>query len=314
MSNARTKTPWFGFLLLVTIVAGVACGNGGGRPKVAATVEGIKVQSSDTEGLVDAYLQRHVSDPQQQQQNMPRQQVTKLVLGYQIRLALLEHVATTMGIFEEAEELDSAANLVDPDAYGLLGERKADYVNELRAGRLSKAIAKKLYPDVAISDADLQEEYTRRAPLLDRHWKATTKVARFSAQAAVDQLRARVAGGEAFEQAANALGAKGVGSVDVNPLVAPLGAPVLDAIGKLPPGQVSQAVPVEKEFVAVQVVQRQDLPRLTLDDLRPDLTDTLADQQRYGRFQDWFGHQLEKAKITVDGAYGKWSSKITRVT
>jgi predicted aminopeptidase len=53
---------------------------------------------------------------------------------------------------------------------------------------------------------------------------------------------------------------------------------------------------------------------MTLEDLRPDLTDTLAEQQRYRRFQDWFEHELGKAKIAVDHAYGKWSSKYTRVT
>jgi hypothetical protein len=312
MTHVRTRTIWSAGLLVVAIVAGVACGGGGGRPKVAAVVEGMKIQSSDTEGLVDAYLQRHVSDPQQP--NMPRQQVTKFVLGYQIRLALLEHTAATMGIADGEAELNTAADMVDPDAYELIGERREDYVNELRAGRLSKAIAKKLYPNVAVSDADLKEEYARRAPLLDRHWKATTKVARFTTAAPVDQLKSRVANGEPFEQAANALGAKGVGTVDVNPITAPLDAKVLDAIGQVPPGQVSPAVPVAKEFMAVLVVQRQDLPRMTLDDLRPDLTDALTEQQRYRSFQDWFEHQLEKAKITVDHAYGKWSSKSTRVT
>ena len=304
--------PWAAFGLLVAVVAGVACGNGGGRPNVSAVVEGIKVRSSDTEGLVDAYLQRHVSDPQQP--DMPRPQVTKLVLGYQIRLALLEHSAATLGISDGEDDLKAAADLVDPDGYGLIGERREDYVNELRAGRLSKAIAKKLYPDVAVSDSDLRDEFARRAPLLDRHWKATTKVARFDTQAPVDQLRTRVANGEPFEQAANALGAKGVGTVDVNPLVAQLSAPVLDAIGKAPAGQVAPAIPLGKEFMAVLVVSRQDLPRMTLDDLRPELTDTMAEQQRYRMFQDWFERQLEKAKIAVDHAYGKWSSKYTKVT
>jgi hypothetical protein len=313
MTDVRTKASWWACLVLSAIVAGAACGNGGGHPRVAATVEGMKIQSSDTEGLVDAYLQRHISDPQQQ--NLPRQQVTKFVIGYQIRLALLEHLATTMGISDQNEaELNSVVDLVDSDSYGLLGERKDDYVDSLRAGRLSKAIAQKLYPNIAVSDSELQDEYARRAPLLDRHWKATTKVATFTAQGFVDQLRARVGAGEPFEQAANALGAKGVGTVDVNPLTAQLGAPVLDAIGKTQLGQVSQAVPVGKEFVAVDVVQRQDLPRLTVDDLRAELTDALVEQQRYRRFQDWFDHELGKAKIAVDHAYGKWSSEYTRVT
>lgn len=300
-------------LVMTGLILGAGCGGSGGPPKVAAVVEGMKVQADDTEGLVDAYLERHVSDPQQQ--GMPRSQVSKLVLGYQIKLALLEHKAMAMAVSDEAgPELEEAADLVNPDGYALIGERRQDYVNELRAGRLSKAIAKKLYPDVDVSESDLLEEYERRAPLLDRHWKATTTVARFDSQAPIDQLRSRVTNGEPFDQVASAVGSKAVATVEINPLTAPLAAPVLDAIGKTPAGQMSAAVPLGKEFLVVFVTQRRDLPRLTLDDLRPELTDALSEQERYRLFQEWFGKQLEKAEISVDGHYGKWSPEYSRVT
>jgi PPIC-type PPIASE domain len=313
MNAVRMKLLWGLPCLLVTILGGVACGGGGGRPEVSAVVEGIDVRSSDTESLVDAYLQRHVSRPEQKP--MPRPQISKLVLGYQIKLAFLEHTAATMGVSDEgAADLGEAADAVNPDAYGLIGERREDYVNELRAGRLSKAIAQKLYSDVAVSDADVREEYERRSPVLDRRWKATTKVARFTAQGPVDQLRPRVEKGESFEQAASALGAKAVATVEVNPLVAPLAAPVLDAIGQTPAGQMSKALPTDGEFLAVFVERRQELPRLTFDDLRPELTNTLVERQRYRMFQDWFDQQLAKAKIAVDGYYGKWNREATKVT
>ncbi len=102
---------------------------------------------------------------------------------------------------------DAAADLIQPQNYGVIGQRREDFARELRAGRLSQAMAKKLNPNVSVSDTALQAEYDRRAPLLDRAWKATAQVARFSAEEPATQVRQRVQAAEPFADAAKALGA-----------------------------------------------------------------------------------------------------------
>jgi hypothetical protein len=173
-------------------------------------------------------------------------------------------------------------------------------------------MAKKLHPNVSISDTALQAEYDRRAPLLDRHWKATAQVARFGAEEPAKQIRQR-APGEAFADAAKALGAGDVVTVDINPVVAPLPAAVLDAVGQLPPGGVSDPIPAGGAWLVVRLEQRQTVPRLTLDELRPELTEFLADRQRSDLFQEWFEKKYPEAAVKVNSYYGKWDAKLTLV-
>jgi hypothetical protein len=292
---------------------GGGCSSGGGsRPRVAAVVEGTRIPSSETEAMVDAYLHRQT--PQPMGEDTPRDQIAKGVLEYQIKLTSLEHLAATLGVSSEAASyFDSTARLIQPEDTGRIGERPEDLARELQAGRLSQAMAKKLFPDVSISDAALQAEYERRAPLLDRHWKATAQLARFGAPDPATPLRTRVGAGEHFADVASALGAADVGTVDVNPVVAPLPAAVLDALGKLAPGAVSDPIPAGGAFIVARLESRQDVPRLTLDELRPELTEYLAERERQERFQDWFQTKFAAAAVKVSSYYGKWDPKHTTV-
>ena len=174
-------------------------------------------------------------------------------------------------------------------------------------------MAKKLFPNISISDTAVQAEFERRAPLLDRHWKATAQLARFGAADPAPELRKRVGAGERFADVASALGAADVGTVDVNPVVAPLPAAVLDVLGKLPPGGVSEAIPVGGAWIVARLERRQDVPRLTLDDLRPELTGFLAERERQDRFQEWFQQKFAAAAVKVSKYYGKWDARHTTV-
>lgn len=220
-------------LLALTLLG--ACSRGGGRPDSAATVEGTKIASSETESIIDAYLQRQQANATGE--DTPHDQVGKWVLEYQIKLSYVEHLAATLGVpVEEESYFDAAADLIQPQSYGVIGQRREDFARELRAGRLSQAMARKLHPNVSVSDTALQAEYDRRGPLLDRAWKATAQVARFSTEEPAKQIHQRVQAGEAFADASKALGAGDVVTVDINPVVAPLPAALLDAAGRLPPG------------------------------------------------------------------------------
>jgi parvulin-like peptidyl-prolyl isomerase len=297
---------------LVVLTLGAGCSSGG-KPQVAAVVEGTKVSSAETETIVDAYLKRQQVG--QTGEDVPRDQIAKWVLEYQIRLSVVEHLATTLGVASEPESYyGAAADLIQPEKYGRIGQRREDFARELRAGKLSEAMAKKLFPNVSISDTAVAAEYERRAPLLDRHWKATAQLARFSTEEAAKQLGPKVKAGEVFADAAKALGADDVATTDINPLVAPLPAAVLDAVGQVAPGGVSEPIPSgPAAWLVVRVEKRQDVPRLTIDDLRPELTDFLAERERRDKFQDWFAQKFTEAKVKVDSYYGKWDAKSTVV-
>ena len=300
-------------LIIAPALLGGGCSSGGGsRPRVAAVVEGTRIASSETEAMVDAYLHRQT--PQPMGEDIPRDQIAKGVLEYQIKLTSLEHLAATLGVSSEpASYFASTAGLIQPEDTGRIGERPEDLARELQAGRLSQAMAKKLFPDVSISDAALQAEYQRRAPLLDRHWKATAQLARFGAEDPATQLGKRVGAGERFADVASALGAADVGTVDVNPVVAPLPAAVLDALGKLAPGAVSDPIPAGGAWIVARLESRQDVPRLTLDELRPELTQYLAERERQERFQDWFQTKFAATAVKVSSYYGKWDARHTTV-
>lgn len=296
---------------VVVAAAGTACSDKG-RPEVAAVVEGTKVPSSETEAMVDAYLKRQQAAPAGE--DVPRDQIAKWVLEYQIRLTFVEHVAATMGVQNEPESYyGAAADLIQPDKYGRIGQRREDFARELRAGKLSEAMAKKLYPTVSISDTAVQAEFERRGPLLDRHWKATAGLARFSTEEAAKQVRDKVAQGAPFADAAKALGADDVATTDINPVVAPLPAAVLDAVGQLAPGTVSEPIPSGVAWIVVRVERRQAVPRLTLDELRPELTEFLVERERQDKFQEWFRQKFTEAKVKVDSHYGKWDAQSTLV-
>jgi hypothetical protein len=166
--NPRTFMMPVAVAIVVTFGAG--CSDGG-KPKVAAVVEGTKVSSAETETIVDAYLKRQ--QVAATGEDVPRDQIAKWVLEYQIRLTLVEHLASTMGVAGEPESYyGAAADLIQPDKYGRIGQRREDFARELRAGKLSEAMAEQLFPNISISDTAVAAEYQRRAPLLEGHQPA----------------------------------------------------------------------------------------------------------------------------------------------
>jgi parvulin-like peptidyl-prolyl isomerase len=297
--------------VIAIAVLGAGCSKGGERPEVAATVEGTEVTSTETEAIIEAYLRRQQLQPTGE--DVSRDQVAKWVLDYQIKLTFLEHLAGTLGVSSEPESyFGAAADLIRPEGYTSIGQRREDFARELRAGRLSQAMARKLHPEVSISDSALAAEYQRRGPLLDRNWKASAQIARFNAEETAAQVRSRLQQGEAFADAARALGADDVSTVDINPVVAPLPAAVLDAVGRLDPGGVSDPLPAAG-WVVIRLERRQTVPRLTLDDLRAELTEFLAERERHDLFQEWFQKKFGDAAVEVSSYYGKWDSELTMV-
>lgn len=294
--------------LLVT-----ACSSGeGGPPKVAAVVQGVEIASAETEDLVEVYLDRQKA--QGQQSDPPRAKIAKLVLEYQIKLTFLEHLARKLGATSEPEEyFTAAAEVLQPETYQAVGLRPEDFARELKVLRLSKAIAETLYPDISVSEDAVRQEYDRVAHGLKRNWKATVSVARFRTEHAARQLR-ELRAGERLVEAAKALGAQRTGTVEVNPLTASLPVPVLDVIENAPVGEVTEPLRIGDGWVAVLVEGRQDLPELSLEDVRAEVTDIVVKRQRALLFREWFDKQFTTADVDVNEHYGEWDSKFTSVT
>lgn len=106
-------------VVLVTALAG--CSRSSSAPDVAAVVEGTKIPAAQTEALLTTAGSGAPLDGDR------KQSLTNFVLLYQIKHALLRHLAEGMNISVEARGLTP----------------------EAEAGRLSEAMARRLFPDVA---------------------------------------------------------------------------------------------------------------------------------------------------------------------
>lgn len=121
-------TPWRRRLGGLAIVAAMTagCSGPGGSPDVAAVVEGARIPVDETEALLDGHLKA------QPAQDADRTETaTRFVLLYQIKHALLRHLAREMNV-----SVDDAGN---PEA---------------EAGRLSHAMAARLFPDIAAPEGE----------------------------------------------------------------------------------------------------------------------------------------------------------------
>ena len=98
-----------------------------------------------------------------------------------------------------------------------------------------------------------------------------------------------------------------------DPNVTELPANVLDAIGSLNAGQVSPAVQTSTGWLSILVVHRDTVPKPTFDQLRPEITDFLVNQERSRLFQEWFSKQFSGAPVTVGRYYGKWNPQLHTV-
>jgi hypothetical protein len=113
--------------LLVTNGLAGGCGGGGATPDVAAVVEGTKIPAAQTTALLESHVRNEVTKSGAELDGDRKQTLTHFVLLYQIKHALLRHLAEGLHVTVETSGLTP----------------------EAAAGRLSEAMARQLFPDAA---------------------------------------------------------------------------------------------------------------------------------------------------------------------
>jgi hypothetical protein len=289
-------------VLLLAAAAG-AC-SGGAAPKVAATVDGSPIAASEIRRLTDGYLQ---SQPGKQlAEDSGRRGVEQLVVGFRIKEAYLERVAASMGVKAETDPgAEALTALADDDGYRQAGYHADDFTAAQRAGRLSHAIAERIFPEVSLTEADVRQAFDDRAPTFGPAWKLGGELAILPSADAARALRARVESGEAFDTVATALHAAAATQVEITPLT-PVPRTIIDAVSGLQPGQISDPIQSGDRWACFKVGHRQETPRVTYEQVKDDLTRFLGDQKRQQLFSDWFDRKLRTAAVRVDRHFGRW--------
>jgi hypothetical protein len=280
------------------------------------------VSSAEVERLTEQWLRSSARLQADGAANAPvsRKQAAKNTLTYLIRLAALENLAAELGVPAETQPPEgehangelAAAELAaaevsasDLEASGL---SRPDFVRTFGAAHLSRAIAEKLFPEVAVRDSDLRRDYDQHPEAFTRNWEARVGVAYFDAEGPARQLPERVRGGEPFEEAGRRLGAREATTLDrVTPLT-PLPQPVLSAMAGAPPGEISAPVTSSGGFLVFVVEHRRDLPARSFEEAREELRARHQDLERQNRFTTWFVGRLRKERVQVSSYYGRWDA------
>jgi hypothetical protein len=307
--------------LLVLALAGSACGKAGRPPATAAEVNGSKVPSSDVERLTTQYISASggttgatlAEGPAAGQPLKPlaRKVGRRYVLEYLIRLTLLKQLAQDNGVTIEADGLLDKAIGVAPDSeFAHSAYTREDLRNGLMAGNVSKKLAEKLFPNVAVSDSDLDKHWETVKDRFKAGWSATMRAAYLPTKAAAEELRQKVTAGGPFDETANGLGAAKAGSMGtVTSGNEEISVELRNVIGGLHKGELSLPVQAADGYIVFLCEDRTDTPEQTFAQVRPQVLAAVQDQKRQRLFADWLDQREKKAAVKVASFYGKWSKE-----
>jgi foldase protein PrsA len=292
-------------LVAAAVILGAGCSSGGHKPaEVAAVVDSTKVSAKEIESLTNEYLRSQAARELSEQ--VGRAEVARLVLGFRIKNLVLIQTAKDMGVSLPADPLEAGFSVMAAeDSYRQAGFSERDLVEADRDGRLSKALAEKIFPQVPVADDEVRQTFEQQKQAFQQSWRVGADVGIFNSADAATRLRERVQGGEPFAQAAAALGAAHTGTVEVTP-ISPIPQPFIDALSKLRTGEISEPVAAGASWFVARVDRRDDFSARSFEEVKPEVTAFLADQKRQDLFTDWFVRKLRAAHVRVDEAYGKW--------
>ena len=210
--------------VLVASVAAAGCDKGSSKPPaVAAEVNGAKVPSADVERLTVQYISasagaegKIAEGPAAGQPLKPLDKKVgrRYVLEYLVRLTLLKQLAADNGVPSDSEDLLDKALGVAPDSeFTHSAYTREDLRNGLMAGNVSKKLAEKLFPNVAVSESDLEKHWDIVKDRFKAGWSSNIRAAFLPTKAAAEELRQKVLAGAPFDETATGLGAAKAGSM-----------------------------------------------------------------------------------------------------
>jgi len=297
------------------------CG-GGGAPEIAANVEGTEITSAEVDALYQVFANTDAGASGLQGVNGVRvdpKQIRATALSYRIKIAFIEYLAKREGAVIPEDTTDDALyeELSQIGSLKVSGYQSTDLKVAARIEAISKAIAAKLLPEPTVSREELQQAYEERKDIVGKSFRATTGIAFMDSEASARQLKKALDAGTDFTKATDDLnGTLAAQTVDINP-ISPIQPELIDAVRKLDPGETSEPIRYDVGDVPVYTVlyqvKRKDLPALTLEEAKPELTKIVQDHKRFLVFDDWLKKQYMTARITVDEYYGKWNPSFQAV-
>ena len=306
----------WGVVAAVVGVALLAASCGGeestGPSEVAAVVDGREISAVEVNALTDRYLAAPATSGQTGSTIPPleRPVARRFVLNYLIRLTVLEIVAGEFDLEVEIDpELELALESVSPEDFARSNLTADDLRVAERAGDISRRVAVALFPEVAIAEDEVRRIYERESYRYESGWSATVHTAFFGSLAGAEQLRSATRQGASFLETAETLGALESGSMGVVTSTSPLPPDILEAIGSLAPGEVSETVQASIGWLLFFVESREAIGETPYDVARLEILGVLEDQERQRLFDDWFQQRLTQADVEVDEFYGRWNAQ-----
>jgi hypothetical protein len=304
--------------LVAAFLAAALTATGCGKskpPATAAEVNGTTVPSADVERLTTQYISASAgSTGQTLAEGAPltplaRKTGRRYVLEYLVRLTLLKQLAQDNGVAAEPDNLLDKAVGVAPDSeFAHSAYTREDLRNGLLAGNVSKKLAEKLFPHVAVSDSDVEKHWETVKDRFKAGWSSTIRAAFLPTKAAAESLRQKVMAGAPFDDTATALGAAKAGSMgQVSSASEELSPDLKNLIGTLHNGELSPPAQAADGYLVFLCEQREDTPERSLADVRGQVLAAAEDQKRQRLFADWLDEREKKAAVKVASYYGKWN-------
>jgi hypothetical protein len=310
-------------LVALTLLTGaIGCRGKTEQPEVAASVNGVTVPSADVERLTAQYLAASAGAAGERLaagaplEPLDKKVGRRYVLEYLIRLTLLKQLAQDNGVPVEPDGLLDKAVGVAPDSeFTQSAYTREDLRNGLMAGNVSKNLAEKLFPDVAVSDGDVEKHWETVKERFRAGWSATIRAAFLPNRAAAEELRRQVLAGAPFDETATGLGAAKAGSMGrVTSGTEELSLELRNVIGTLRAGELSPPAQAADGYLVFLCEEREDTPERSLADVRALVLAAAQDQKRQRLFADWLHERAKKAAVKVASFYGKWNSERGSVT
>ncbi len=282
------------------------------QSEVAAVVEGREVLASAVDELTHRYLESPATLGQTGSTlpDLEEEIARRFVLNYLIRLTYLQVLADELGVSTDVDSfLDVALGVVSPEDFAELNMNEEDLRLAYVAGDLSRQIGLLIFPEVAVSEAEIRSVYESEIEKFQEGWSASVDTAYFVSRIAAEQMREAVSNGHPFLQMAEEHRSEEFGSMGVVTSNSNLSPQILETIGALESGETSEIIQASSGWLLFHVNSREYMSEVPYSEARETLLAILQDQNRQRLFDEWFQSKLSEANVEVAPVYGIWNSE-----